>query len=134
MKTNLAVEPTDRHDRDHRQALARMTMVLFDHWNLPVEERLALLGLSGESRVSLKRYREGGAFSDNRDLLDRVGHLLAIHKSLRIIFPKNLDLAYRWISSRNKQFNNMTPVEVVRRYGFTGLVMVRSYLDRERGK
>jgi hypothetical protein len=28
----------------------------------------------------------------------------------------------------------MTPVEVARQYGFTGLLMVRSYLDRERGR
>jgi hypothetical protein len=111
-----------------------MIMNLFDHWKLPGEDQLVLLGLSPESRVSLKRYREGGALSDNRDLLDRVGHLLAIHKSLRIIFPQNLELAYRWMSTRNKNFKNITPVEVVKQYGFTGLVMVRSYLDRERGR
>ncbi|MFI5304946.1 MAG: MbcA/ParS/Xre antitoxin family protein [Nitrospiria bacterium] len=134
MKTKLAPEPLDLHSRDQRQALARMIMKLLDHWKLPGEDQLVLLGLNPESRVSLKRYREGSALSDNRDLLDRVGHLLAIHKSLRIIFPQNIDLAYRWISTRNKIFKNMTPVEIVKQYGFTGLVMVRSYLDRERGR
>ena len=134
MKPNLAPEPLDLHRRDQRQALARLVMNLLDHWKLPGEDQLVLLGLNPESRVSLKRYREGGPLSDNRDLLDRVGHLLAIHKSLRIIFPQNIDLAYRWMSTRNKNFKNMTPVEVVKHYGFTGLVMVRSYLDRERGR
>jgi hypothetical protein len=111
-----------------------MVMKLLEHWQLSAEDQLALLGLSPESRVSLKRYREGGALSDNRDLLDRVGHLLAIHKSLRILFPQNRELAYRWMSTRNNDFQRLTPVEVVKQYGFTGLVMVRSYLDRERGR
>jgi hypothetical protein len=111
-----------------------MVMNLFDHWQIAAENQLVLLGLNPESRISLKRYREGNPLSDNRDLLDRVGHLLAIHKSLRIIFPRNRELAYRWMSARNDNFQRMSPVEVVSQYGFTGLLMVRSYLDRERGR
>jgi len=133
MATKLAPEAA-RHERDRRQSLARMVMTLFDHWKIAPEDQLILLGLNPESRVTLKRYREGNPLSDNRDLLDRVGHLLAIHKSLRIIFPHNRELAYRWMSVRNNYFQRMTPVEVVRQYGFTGLLMVRSYLDRERGR
>ena len=134
MTTKLAPGDVDLHSRDQRQALARMVMKLLEHWQLSAEDQLALLGLSPESRVSLKRYREGGALSDSRDLLDRVGHLLAIHKSLRILFPQNRELAYRWMSTRNNDFQRLSPVEVVKQYGFTGLVMVRSYLDRERGR
>ena len=63
----------------------------------------------------------------------RVGHLLGIHKNLRLLFPQNRDLAYRWMSTRNKAFDNLTPVEVVKAWGFAGLLMVRAYLDRARG-
>jgi hypothetical protein len=38
------------------------------------------------------------------------------------------------MSARNDNFQRMSPVEVVSQYGFTGLLMVRSYLDRERGR
>jgi hypothetical protein len=38
------------------------------------------------------------------------------------------------MSTRNKAFDNLTPVQVVRQWGFTGLLMVRSYLDRARGR
>jgi hypothetical protein len=38
------------------------------------------------------------------------------------------------MSTRNKAFDNLTPVEVIRHYGFAGLLMVRSYLDRARGR
>ncbi len=37
------------------------------------------------------------------------------------------------MSTRNKAFEGRTPVEVVRDWGFAGLVIVRAYLDRARG-
>jgi hypothetical protein len=36
------------------------------------------------------------------------------------------------MSTRNKAFDNLTPVEIVKEYGFAGLLMVRGYLDRAR--
>jgi hypothetical protein len=30
-------------------------------------------------------------------------------------------------------FNNLTPVDIIKEWGFAGLLMVRSYLDRARG-
>ena len=67
-------------------------------------------------------------------MLERVGHLLAIHKKLRMLFPRNRDLAYAWMSTRNKAFGGRTPAEVVADSGFAGLLMVRSYLDCVRGQ
>jgi hypothetical protein len=115
-----------------RGALAKMVMTLFDHWNLTTEEQAALLGLAAANRSALTRYRKGEPIGTSRDQYERVGHLLAIHKNLRLLFPKNRELAYRWISTRNKAFDNLTPVEVIREWGFAGLLMVRSYLDRAR--
>jgi Protein of unknown function (DUF2384) len=37
------------------------------------------------------------------------------------------------MKTKNKAFENRTPVEVVKELGFMGLLMVRSYLDRARG-
>ena len=120
-------------DRDARVALAGMVVNLFDHWRLSSEDQLALLGLDPASRATLARYRKGQPLSASRDLMERVGHLLAIHKSLRIIFPHNRELAYAWMSARNSEFDNLTPVEAIARHGFAGLLMVRTYLDQERG-
>ncbi len=72
--------------------------------------------------------------SASRDANERAGHLLAIHKNLRLLFPHNRDLAYRWMSTRNQAFEGRTPVDVVRDFGFAGILMVRSYLDRMRGQ
>lgn len=116
-----------------RGALAKMVLTLFDHWNLTTEDQALLLGLASTNRAALSRYRKGEPIGASRDQYDRVGHLLAIHKNLRLLFPKNRELAYRWISTRNKAFDNLTPVEVIKEWGFAGLLLVRSYLDHAKG-
>lgn len=116
-----------------RGALAKMVMTLLDHWKLSTEDQAALLGIATTNRAALTRYRKGEAIGTSRDQFERVGHLLGIHKSLRLLFPQNRELAYRWMSTRNKAFDNLTPVDIVKEWGFAGLLMVRAYLDRARG-
>jgi hypothetical protein len=120
--------------RDARVRLARLVVKLFDLWKLSAQDQAMLLGLSADSRSTLARYRRGDPLADNSDLLARAGHLLGIHKSLRIIFPHDPDLAYRWITTTNRRFEGLTPLEVMKRYGFEGVLAVRRYLDFERGR
>ncbi len=130
MRAMLEQQTTATQDRG---ALAKMVMTLLDHWKLTTEDQAALLGIASNNRTALTRYRKGEPIGTSRDQYERVGHLLGIHKNLRLLFPQNRDLAYRWMSTRNKAFDNFTPVEVIREWGFAGLLMVRSYLDRARG-
>jgi transcriptional regulator with XRE-family HTH domain len=110
-----------------------MIVRLFEHWSLPAPDQAALLGLSAGSRATVARYRKGEPFGDSADLLARAGHLLGIHKALRILFPHDRDLAYRWVSARNRRFGDRAPLEVMKQ-GFEGLLAVRRYLDFERGR
>ena len=121
-------------DRDKRSALAGMIMQLFDHWQLPTDQQLALLGMGPDNRAALTRYRRGEPLGNSRDLLDRVGHLLAIHKNLRLLFPSQPERLYGWMRQRNRAFEGRTPAEAVAEFGFPGLLMVRAYLDRARGR
>ena len=111
-----------------RGVLAKMVMALFDHWQLNKEDQAVLLGISTSNRTALTHLRRGKSVDFDRDQKDRIGHLLGVHKSLRLLFPQNMDLAYRWMSTRNKAFENLTPVEVVNEWGFTGLLRIRTYL------
>jgi hypothetical protein len=120
--------------REGRIALAKMVTKLFDLWRLGTQEQMALLGLSEGSRMSLTRYRKGEPLADSRDLMDRVANLLSIHRSLRILFPQNRDLVYRWPTTANRAFDGQTPVELIRKEGFLGLLIVKHYLDMERGR
>lgn len=119
--------------RDARGKLASMVTKLLEHWQLSSDEQAAVLGLSPASRTTIGRYRKGEPFADNRDLLDRAGHLLGIHKSLRIMFPHDRDLAYRWITEPNRRLGSR-PVDVIVSRGFEGLLAVRRFLDFERGR
>lgn len=128
-----AVAEREASASEDRGTLARMVMTLLDHWNLSTEDQAALLGIAASNRAALSNYRSGKPIGTSRDQYDRVGHLLGIHKNLRLLFPHNRDLAYRWMSTRNKAFDNLSPVEVVKEWGFAGLLMVRGYLDHARG-
>ncbi|HEU0201688.1 MAG TPA: MbcA/ParS/Xre antitoxin family protein [Burkholderiaceae bacterium] len=132
-RARTTTTPVPLGRRDARGRLAAMVIKLLDHWQLPSAEQAAVLGLSAESRSTLARYRKGEPLADNRDLLDRAGHLLGIHKSLRILFPHDRDLVYRWMTQPNRRLGSR-PVDVIVQYGFEGLLAVRRYLDFERGR
>lgn len=134
MNAVTAVRREGDYSKADRSALAEQVMRLFELWDLGPAQSLALLGLAANNRAALSNYRSGKPLGNSRDLLDRAGHLLAIHKNLRLLFPRNRELCYAWMTTQNRAFDNLTPVEVVERYGFPGLLMVRSYLDRARGR
>lgn len=133
MEPDLSQPLPDLHGRQSRADLARMVVRLLDLWKLGGADQAQLLGLSAQSRSTLARYRRGEPFADNADLLARAGHLLGIHKALRILFPHDIDLAYRWVSAPNRRFGERAPLEVMKQ-GFEGLLAVRRYLDFERGR
>lgn len=108
--TSAVMGSTDRGE------IAKMLMQLFGHWKISTEDQLDLLGLAKDNRSALTRYRRGEPIGTSRDSMERAGHLLAIHKNLRQLFPHNHDLAYCWMRTRNKSFEGRTPVEVVREY------------------
>jgi transcriptional regulator with XRE-family HTH domain len=123
----------DATSREARGRLAAMLTQLLDHWHLSAAEQAEVLGLSSGSRSTLARYRSGEPLADSRDLLDRAGHLLGIHKSLRLLFPHDRDLAYRWMTQPNRRLGGR-PVDLVIERGFEGLLAVRRYLDFQRGQ
>lgn len=129
-----AAPDIDLRARDSRERLARMVVALLDHWKLAPNDQALLLGLSAQSRSSIARYRRGEPLADSADLLARAGHLLGIHKALRILFPHDRDLAYRWVTTPNRRFADATPLDVMKRHGYEGMLAVRRYLDFERGR
>ncbi|MFM9969082.1 MAG: MbcA/ParS/Xre antitoxin family protein [Burkholderiales bacterium] len=120
-------------DRRSRKRLARVLVALFDHWQIAVADQASLLGLSTDSRATVARYRKGEPLAGNTDLLARAAHLLGIHQSLRIMFAHDRDLAYRWVCTANRRFNDRAPLEIMRK-GYEGILVVRRHLDFERSR
>ena len=134
MTQPLGAAQPDLHSRASRERLARMVVELLERWKLSTVEQAVLLGLSANSRSTLARYRRGEPLADSPDLLARAGHLLGIHKALRILFPHDLELAYRWVGTPNRRFGGEPPLALMKRHGYEGILAVRRYLDFERGR
>ena len=124
----------DLRTRTNRERLAKLVVALLDHWQLRLPDQAALLGLSAQSRSTIARYRRGEPLADSADLLARAGHLLGIHKALRILFPHDRGLAYRWVSAPNRRFGGAAPLDIMKKHGYEGILAVRRYLDFERGR
>lgn len=118
---------------DSRSKLALMATRLFELWNLSTADQLELLGLSRTSRAQISKYRNGGAVPSSRDMLDRIGWLLSIHKSLRLLYPHNENIRYTWIKRRNRILDDQRPLDIMKYQGLIGVARVARYLDFLRG-
>ena len=118
---------------DARRKLAQMVTRLFELWDLPAADQLELLGLSRTSRAQISKYRKGGALPSSRDMLDRIGWLLSIHKSLRLLYPRNENIRYTWVKRRNKILDDQRPLDIMKYQGLIGIARVARYLDYIRG-
>lgn len=124
-----------RMNERERAGVARAVARLFDEqWRLSSSDALMLLGLNEQSRTTLERYRDGKPIGQNRDLLERVSHLLGIHKSLRLLYPENPEMRRSWIGLPNAAFGGKRPLDIARTYGLPGLLMIRAHLDGRRGR
>lgn len=116
---------SDLHSKECRLALTQMVLRLFDLWQISPKCQAALLN---RSLGTIRRYRSGGCFRIDEEMYDRIGMLLVIHKNLRILYPYNLDLVYRWVSARNQTFDGQPPIEIMKQ-GLYGLRRVWRYLE-----
>lgn len=132
-KRKIAAVP-ELESTESRAAMAKLVTRLFDLWDLDTATQLNLLGLSKTSRAMLTRYRKGEPLSANRDTLDRVGWLLAIHKALRLLYPYNQEIRSQWVRLKHRAFGSHAPLEEMTEQGLIGIARVARYLDYQRGR
>lgn len=107
-------------------------IALFKHWGLKNEEECSLLG--GISLAQLAKFKKGTAYASGRDTIERVGHLLGIHKSLRILYPYSRDVVYQWVKGRHAKLHNLSPLDIMLEHGFLGIAQIRRFTDHLRGQ
>jgi hypothetical protein len=125
--------PIDIESSEARKKLALMVTRLFELWKITTADQLELLGLSRTSRAQISKYRSGGAVPSSRDMLDRIGWLLSIHKSLRLLYPRNENIRYTWVKRRNRVLEDQRPLDIMKYQGLIGVARVARYLDFLRG-
>jgi hypothetical protein len=128
LQTERINENSPEH-KEYRGHLAILLSRLFALWQIPTAIQLNLLGLSSNSRSLLSKYRNGHPLPAYRDVLVRAGYLLSIHKSLGLLYPKNEELKYSWVSRRNKLLENKTPLEIMTEQGIIGLAKIAKFLE-----
>ena len=126
----IGVINIDIKSPESRKALAKMIIKLFDHWGLEAGDRLELLGLDAEDPSILDLFRIGEAeLPDTGDTMERVSWLLTVHKALGILYPYNEDIRYSWVNRRNKAFDKLTPLAVMKEQRLVGIMRVSNYLQ-----
>lgn len=79
-------------------------------------------------------YNEWELDERDRRMIDAMGlegaeNLCAMHVALGQMFAHNPQLAALWPTTPNRALNNLSPMEVIRREGLSGLKRVRAFLD-----
>lgn len=128
-------ERFEQYWRDPKQvtALLRMTFRLFDIWRLGAHQQAILLGVHSTSTVY--RWRKHGVKRLRIETLERIAHLLAIHKRLRLLFYRNPDLGRNWVKTPNKAscFKGKPPIDTMLRGKMSDFMLVLRYLEYAAG-
>ena len=103
---------------------------LAEAWGLSTDEQIRLLGSPPRSTF-FKWKKEGSPLP--RDTADRISNLLAIWKSLEILFTDPAR-SESWVRQPNDFFGGQSALDVMLEDGnFFDIARVRQYLDAQRG-
>jgi hypothetical protein len=127
MKTEPAVRSSGGHTPI--PAVIEAFQGIAELWQLTTEDQLLLLGSPGRSTF-FKWKKEGGSIP--RDSVERVSHLLAIHKALEILLP-DAAAADGWVRRPNQFFSGQSALDVMRGGQVMDIYRVRQYVDAQRG-
>ena len=100
-----------------------------ERWGLSIDQQITLLGSPGRSTF-FKWKKEGGALP--KDTRERLSHLLAMWKALRILFTQD-SRGEQWLNQPNDYLEGRTAIEVMLQGGMADIIHVRQYLDAQRG-
>ncbi len=116
-------------DPKQRKDLTLSIFKILNDWKLDANIQVVLLGLDGDTKSrELTKIKNGKAFPDEEDFMQRALEILSISKALRNVFPGNQTLADLWITTPSYKFNDCAPVEVMIN-GLDGLKEIHQHLS-----
>lgn len=111
-------------DAESRRAIAEVIIELLQRWELHEINQACLLGLP-----SIVELREGKLLMADKNVMQRVGHLLAIHRALQKKFPNQPLQRDHWVLTPNASLNNDIPLSVMLDKGLDGILLVRELVE-----
>jgi len=136
MTPSAAVPPHNGRQKDQADLerlsgpAIRAFFKIAERWGVAGAEQQALLG--GISRSTLQRWKREQDALLTVDQLERISHLLGIHKNLHVLLPTTAD---GWVKRPNSAplFGGRTALELMVAGGITAQREVRVYLDGQMG-
>ena len=127
----MQVEPNDGGQASPSRMPAELEAFfeIARRWSLSTEDQIRLLGSPGRSTF-FKWKKDGGALPPDTE--ERISHILAIWKALRILFTID-DRADAWMRRPHDFFDGQTALEVMLRGRVADIFEIRQYLDAQRG-
>ncbi len=116
-------------ERERERTALAAFLRLAELWQLTGEQQITLLGAPARSTF-FKWKKEGGLLPS--DTLERISHLLSIHKCLNILFT-DVSRADEWIRRPNKYWLDQSALDRMLSGKMADLIDVRRYLDAQRG-
>jgi len=104
----------------------KLLLRIFEKWQLDPKTQAQMLKVSP---ATLGRYRRGQSVPRRREQLQRIGDLLRCYMILRVLYPRNPEVADRWITSAHKRFRP-NPVVYIQH---CGMIEVLRYLHGQLG-
>ena len=111
-------------------SLTKMIIGILESWGLNTRQQHTLLAFSKKVPIrGMRRFQDDQAFPNETDLNMRLEHIVGIHHALHTTYPHNPAMGPLWIKTRNKRFENQSPITLMLEEGLTGVMRVRSHLD-----
>jgi len=105
-------------------------MNALDDWGLSGEQILTVLDFPATERSRhLAKYRKDTPFPEDANIANRVIYILGIIDALRTTYPRNGQMASRWMAEPQVRLQNRCPLVAMLEDGETGVVAVLSELD-----
>lgn len=115
-------------DPEERKDLIQSVFQVLNNWKINLELQVLLVGLSGETKSrELTKIKNGKAFPDENDFMQRALEIISISRALQLAFPGNSTLADLWVTTSTYTFGDRAPVEVMLT-GLDGLKEVKEHL------
>lgn len=125
-----------RLDEKVWRLLSKVFWNFITFYGLKQGDAAGLLGLSSESRKTLKSFEEENKVPRSEDTALRIIQLVSIHKNLMLLYPHNEEVIKSWMKSPQTFLKGLTPIEFILRGPglgpFTRIFEVRRILDQIR--
>ncbi|EPR43549.1 hypothetical protein dsx2_2166 [Desulfovibrio sp. X2] len=115
-------------ERRIRRRLTRRILRALDGWGLTEDEQASVLGLPRSSRAMLGRFRQGFPLPNDTEIVERVGHLLALQKAVRLFYRNAPERASTWMTRHSIRFGTR-PIDMITKRGMAALRYLRADLE-----